>query len=171
MHTLVVGMSEIGKTTLCKRLAKEHRKQGFKVIVLTAVWEDWDCDFMTDDQDEFLDVFWKSQSCIAFMDEGGSTVGRYNNAMILTATQGRHWGHSCYYIVQNAVLIAPVIRDQCRQLICFNCSDREAERLAENYKEPLIQQMATDLPRGDYIRTHRFQEDDQPKTTMGSAFK
>ena len=50
----------------------------------------WECDYKTDNVDEFLKVFWASQCCDVFIDESGDTIGHYDKAM---------------YAMQNAILI------------------------------------------------------------------
>lgn len=93
----------------------------------------WPADYITDDPDEFLDVFWDSQECMAFIDEAGEAVGRYNEAMTRTATRGRHRGHVVHYIAQKGTQIAPLVRDQCTGLFLFSSSVRDGKILAEEF--------------------------------------
>jgi hypothetical protein len=169
MHSLICGITESGKTTLGKHLASIHRKQGFHIHVLTSVWDAWDADFLTDDKDEFLKAFWESRSLIVFVDEGGETVGRYDETMKATATRGRHYGHSCYYIVQASREINPTIREQCTQLFLFNCGRKTAETLAEDWNQPELAN-APSLLKGEYYRCLRFGADGKPFISKGNAF-
>jgi DNA helicase HerA-like ATPase len=57
-HSLILGMTESGKTTLAKRLAQHYKSRGIGVIVLDPLNDDWPCDFKTADPDEFLRVYW-----------------------------------------------------------------------------------------------------------------
>lgn len=164
-------MSESGKTTLAKRLAAYHKDSGNRVIVLTSVWDNWKCDFLTDNPEKFLEVFWKNESVYAFMDEGGDTVGRYSKAMTQTATRGRHWGHSCYYIIQDATLIDPVIRRQCSQTFVFNCAPSSAKALMSEFNRAEILDIAPRLEQGRYIRVQRFGKGGKPgEIVEGNAF-
>ena len=169
MHTLITGTTESGKTTIAKKFASIHRVQGFKVLVLTTILDTWDADYVTDDQEEFLKIFWRSEHIVAIMDEGGETVGRYQKAMIATATQGRHWGHTCYYLVQNPTSISPDIRNCCSQVFCFAISPNPAKLLAEDFNQPGLL-AAPNLPQGEYYRAKRFGEDGRPYFGHGSAF-
>lgn len=171
MHSLIVGITESGKTTICKKLAAKHLEQGFAVLVLTSIFDAWPegC-LVFDDQDEFLRVFWNSKKCMVFIDEGGSTVGRYNEAMDATATRGRHWGHSCYFSSQRATQISATVRGQCSQLFCFAQGKKDAEVLAEEFNQPGLEE-APNLRRGEFFLVRRFGEDGGKFIQKLDAFK
>lgn len=155
-HVLILGMTESGKTTKARQLAANYRRQGIGVIVLDPLRDpQWNADFITDDQDEFLDVFWRSRSCAAFMDEGGESVGRYELAMQKTATRGRHCGHSCHYIAQKATQLAPIVRDQCSYLYLYTSGLTSCKTLAEEFNKPEIIK-GTQLQRFSYFFVSRF---------------
>lgn len=155
-HVLINGMTESGKTTLARNLAGYYMHQQYGVLVLDPLMDPrWPCSFITDDQEEFLDVFWRSRRCIAFLDEGGESVGRYATAMQQTATRGRHWGHSCHYICQRAVQLAPIVRDQCSHLFLFCSSARDGKILAEEFNKPELETCST-LTQGEYIHAVKF---------------
>lgn len=155
-HVLILGTSESGKTTLAKMLARQYKRAGMGVLVLDPLMDpQWQADFMTADEELFLQRFWASRNCFAFMDEGGDSVGRFNTAMQKTATRGRHWGHSCHYITQRATQLAPIVRDQCRHLFAFALSRKDGETLAADFLcDDLLQVHA--LGQGDYIHVERF---------------
>lgn len=169
MHSLICGMSQSGKTTLGKRLASLHKAQGFPVHVLTSVWDKWEADYITDDNEEFLSVFWASESCMVFIDEAGDTVGRYDEAMRQTATKGRHYGHSVYYLSQRPALLNATVRAQCEQLFLFNIGIKDAKALAEDWNQDRLLE-APQLSRGEYFRCLRFGEDGKPFISKGSLF-
>lgn len=149
-------MTESGKTTKARRLAANYKRQGIGVIVLDPLRDPgWNADFITDDQEEFLDVFWRSRSCAAFLDEGGESVGRYDLAMQKTATRGRHCGHSCHYVAQKATQLAPIVRDQCSHLFLFTSGLASAKMLAEEFNKPDLLQ-ATQLQMYSYFHATRF---------------
>ncbi len=149
-------MTESGKTTKARRLAASYKMQGIGVIVLDPLRDPgWNADFITDDQEEFLDVFWRSRSCAAFLDEGGESVGRYDLAMQKTATRGRHCGHSCHYVAQKATQLAPIVRDQCSHLFLFTSGLASAKMLAEEFNKPDLLQ-ATQLQMYSYFHATRF---------------
>lgn len=149
-------MTESGKTTKARQLAANYRRQGIGVIVLDPLRDPaWQADFITDDQEEFLDVFWRSRSCAAFLDEGGESVGRYDLAMQKTATRGRHCGHSCHYIAQKATQLAPIVRDQCSYLYLYTSGLTSCKMLAEEFNKPELLN-ATQLQRFSYYFVSRF---------------
>lgn len=149
-------MTESGKTTKARQLAANYRRQGIGVIVLDPLRDPaWQADFITDDQEEFLDVFWRSRSCAAFLDEGGESVGRYDLAMQKTATRGRHCGHSCHYIAQKATQLAPIVRDQCSYLYLYTSGLTSCKMLAEEFNKPEILN-GTQLQRFSYFFVSRF---------------
>lgn len=155
-HVLILGMTESGKTTLARTLAQHYKRNGVGVLVLDPLSDPrWPCDFVTADSDEFLDVFWRSRRCVAFMDEGGESVGRYNTAMQATATRGRHWGHSCHFIAQRATQLAPIVRDQCTHLFLFCSSLKDGEILADEWNKPELAECAK-LRQGEYIHAVKF---------------
>ena len=155
-HVLILGMTESGKTTLARRLAARYKANGAGILVLDPIGDPrWNADFMTSDPEEFLHVFWQSQRCMAFIDESGDAVGRYDRAMIRTATRGRHWGHACHYITQRAVDISRTVRDQCSQLYLFASSMDDGKVHSREWNKPELMNCHT-LQRGEYYSAPRF---------------
>ena len=152
------------------------KKRGVKTVVLTPFgWNDdpqtgGKPDVLTDSQEKFLDVYWKSENCFVFIDEGRQTVGRYNEAMTLTAVQGRHWGHSNFYIVQRIHMLHPDIREQCSQIFLFCSAPKSAESAAEEFVNDSLLE-APNLKRGEYIRVLRFGPDGGKFAEKGKAFE
>jgi hypothetical protein len=155
-HVLILGMTESGKTTLARNLAARYKRAGLGVLVLDPLSDPrWQCDFITADQEEFLQVFWSSRSCVAFLDEGGESVGRYDLAMQKTATRGRHWGHSCHYIAQRATQLAPIVRDMCTHLFLFCSSAKDGKLLAEEFNKPELE-LCNTYAQGQYVHAVKF---------------
>lgn len=171
MHTLVVGITESGKTTLCKKLAAAHVKEGFAVLALSAIYDDWPTGVLLfDDQEKFLQIFWASKRCMVFIDEGKKMMGRYNEAMEETTTRGRHWGHSVYVCGQSAIQINPTVRGQCSQLFCFAQGTKAAETLAEEWRCEELNN-APDLMQGEFYKVLRFGKDRKLSCEKLDAFK
>lgn len=159
-HSIILGMTESGKSTLALSLARRYKTQHeLGLLVLDPLrdprWQRIGADFVTDSQEEFLRVFWRSRSCACFLDEGGESVGRYSHAMQMTATRGRHLGHMCHYIAQRAVQLAPIVRDQCTNLFLFCSSAKDGALLAEEFNEPQLAECSK-LKQGDYIHAVKF---------------
>lgn len=166
-HILLLGMTLSGKTYKGKALARDYKRNGIGVLVLDPLRDpEWSADFITDDPAKFLEVFWNSRGCMAFMDEGGESVGRYDTTMQKTATRGRHHGHVCHYLAQKATQLAPVVRDQCTRLFAFCQSYKDGKILSDEWNRPELETVNT-LKQGEYIyavkmgdiQTNRRQED------------
>jgi hypothetical protein len=149
-------MTESGKTTLAKHLARRYKSNDVPVIVLDSLNDpEWICDYQTTDPDEFLRVFWASKRCACFIDEAGDAVGRFNTVMQKTATRGRHWGHSVHYISQRGVQIAPTVRDQCGHLFLLTSSLADSKVHANEWNQPRLLN-ANQLRKGNYFHCTRF---------------
>ncbi len=157
-HSLILGMTESGKTTLAKQIAVLAKRRKVGVIVLDPMHDpEWVCDFKTEDQDEFLQVFWKSRQCVAIIDEAGESVGQFDKVMHKTATKGRHWGHSVYYVSQRGVLIARTVRDQCSHLWLFTTALEDSKIHANEWNQPELK-TAPQLPQFEFFHVTRFGE-------------
>ncbi len=133
-HSLIVGVTMAGKTTLVKRLAGHFSNAGTPVIVLTAFKHDpWPADFVTDDPDEFMRVVFNHTRCLVIVDEAGEYAGQYDKTMMTLATRGRHNGHLCMFIAQRANMINRNIRVNCRNLFLFRSSKQDCELLANDF--------------------------------------
>ncbi|HSS99294.1 MAG TPA: hypothetical protein VLK33_19805 [Terriglobales bacterium] len=171
MHTLITGSTESGKTTIAKKLANQHIKS-MPVIVLTPIWENWGEGIeVYDDEDEFLARFWglDEQKSVAIVDEGKNTAARFNTAMELTATQGRHWGWSNYYIGQGATMISPDIRGQCSQLMAFAQGTKDSDTLVQEFRAPELEN-CPDLSQGEFYLVRRFGKDGKRYCKKLNAF-
>jgi DNA helicase HerA-like ATPase len=133
-HSLILGMTLSGKTTLAKKLCVEYRKAGIPVLILDPICDpNWQCDFITDDKDEFVRVYKQNTGCQCIIDEAGDAVGKYDEVMRQTATRGRHWGHKFTYITQRGSSLSMTVRDQCATLFLFRSGMNDAKLHAEEY--------------------------------------
>lgn len=155
-HSLILGMTESGKTTFAKQLSRSLHEQKKNVIVLDPMNDpDWGGGYRTANPDEFLKVFWSNQQCYAFIDESGDVVGQYDVLMRQTATKGRHWGHSCFYLSQRGAMLSTTVRAQCRHLFLFCSAADDCKVLAREFNQPELL-TANNLPQGEYFHVARF---------------
>ena len=155
-HSLILGMTESGKTTLAKKLAEHYKSRGIGVLVLDPMNDPgWACDYQSTNVDEFLNVFWQSRQCAVFIDEAGEAVGQFDTVMHRTATKGRHWGHSCHYLSQRGVQIARTVRDQCGHLFLFTTAFGDSKIHANEWNKQDLRQ-ANILAQGHYYHATRF---------------
>lgn len=140
-----------GKTTWGKKKAASLKKKGKDVIVLDPFLDpEWNATFITDNQDEFLRAVWGNRNCAVFVDESGSTVGKYNKLMDELATRGRHWGHKIYFISQRAKQVSTTVRSQCSELVIFKQAKVDTDDLSAEFVEPKILEADT-LAKGECI--------------------
>lgn len=163
-HYAIVGMTESGKSTLARKCAVELNKMGVHVIVFDPLGDpkwfeclDPSTSFITDNEKEFLKVYWSSKNCAVFFDEAGDYATNHNKEMIKTATKGRHWGHSNFYIAQRGNLLARTIRDQCATLYMFTSSKDDAKIYSTEFNDSELLNVP-DLPQGTYYSCGRFKK-------------
>lgn len=155
-HVLILGMTMSGKTTIAKRLAAHYRENGVMVGVLDPLGDpEWNADYRTTDADEFLKAFWASRQCAWFIDESGDAVGKYDDAMIRTATRGRHWGHRVHYLTQRGAQLSRTVRDQCATLFLFATSLDDSKIHANEWNSQELRAAHT-LAQGEYFHKGRF---------------
>lgn len=154
-HTLIVGMTEAGKTTVAKQMILKARARSVKSIVLDILADPaYNADFSTSNEDEFLKAVWNSRQCAVFVDEGIETVGQYNKSMFTLATRGRHWGHKCTFLTQRPTGINPTIRDNCSNLFLFRAGVQAGKLLAEDFAQDELKNCSS-LILGEYYFVNR----------------
>jgi len=143
VHSLFVGRTLFGKSYLAKVLAKQLKAGGRKIIVYDVLRSpDWNADFITDDQTEFLEMFWTSVNCAVFVDEGAESIGKFNLDMLKTATRGRHNGHQVFYLATRAADISKSVRAQTTTVYLFSCPLSDCKDFADEFDAPELLQAA-----------------------------
>lgn len=151
MHSLILGITDTGKTTLAFKLAKIYKGRGTPVIVLDPdIRKEWQADYITDDPDAYLAVCKVNQGAALFIDESGQTVGRYSGAMSWLATNSRKWGHKAHFISQRATQLDILMRTQCSNLFLFKQSVNDSKILAAEFVCPGLMG-ACYLKKGEYL--------------------
>lgn len=155
MHTLIIGMTESGKTTLGKELCRAYRAAGFSTLVFDAAFNRWDADYQTGDAGQFFRTAVKARRCMLFIDEAGKAVKWSNREAVDIATMFRHFGHSAHFLGQRPAMIAPSVRYNCARLCLFRVSREDAGDLAAEWGHREIM-TAPDLPAGSFLDITRF---------------
>ncbi len=136
---LILGRSEHGKSSLSKALARKFKAVRRRVLVYDILLDQWDADYVTDDEEEFLDIFFGSFDLICFVEEGGETANKKTRDMVYTATRGRHqvgeegFGNSTYYSCHRLNQLDVTLRAQCPELFLFASRYDDAKDLAQDY--------------------------------------
>lgn len=133
-HTLIIGVTGTGKTTLGIRLAQRYKKAGIPIMILDPFIKlDWQANYITDNPDEFLDTVFENVNCSVFIDESADMIGRYAGAMQKLATQSRNLGHNVHFICQRPKQLDINMRTQCENIFCFKLSGYDARELANEH--------------------------------------
>lgn len=160
-HLILSGSTYSGKSFLLKKIIKDvsaelGKEEKIFVLDKFSNGSDWDCDFHTRDPAEFIAYCRANESVWMVIDEGGSSLDKYDDDFNWLGTESRHWGHKLCLATQRAQQIAPAIREQCSQLYCFNIASKAAKVWAEEMNEPDLQK-AADLPQYEFLFKERFQ--------------
>jgi len=156
MHSLIVGMTESGKTTLAKNIAFQLMRKKQPVMVLDILGSQWPANFQTTNIIEFMNYVSRVKNCYIFIDEAGE-VGKLNKEFYWLATRSRHFGHSVFFITQRSMQLKPIIRGQCQQLFLFCSTKKDCQILYEdfNHNELLT---GNSLRQGTFLHAQRFSE-------------
>lgn len=135
---------------------KAYRAKGIKTLVLDPLQDpEWGADFQTDNNDEFLRVMYESRQCALFIDESGSSIGRYAGAMQVVATQSRHLGHKAHFFTQRGAQLDRTVRDQCSILFIFRVGNMDAKTMSEEFGYDELKD-ANLLGKGECFKVTRF---------------
>lgn len=155
-HSLVVGMTQSGKSTLARILAKGVRASGRKVAVLDALKDPkWNVDFLTDDSGEFLEYAKANRGHLLIVDESATSMNKNDKENAWLATTARHYGHRSLFITHRVTQIDPTIRGNCDKLYVFATGPKDAEIAAEEFNEPILRKLPN-IPKGSFVVVSRF---------------
>lgn len=150
-HTLILGITESGKTTLARKLAARYRLKGIPVLVLDPYSsKEWGAHFITEEPEQFFAVVKNSRSCALFVDECGHWSEDHEPVIKWLATNSRHYGHNCHFITQRAAQISPTVRAQCSNIFLFKQSFQDSKALAQEFVADALLDAQT-LSKGEYL--------------------
>jgi len=156
VHSLIVGMTESGKTTLAKNLASNLVLKKQPVMVLDILGSAWGVNYQTNKIEDFMAKVSEVKNCYIFIDEAGE-VGALNKEFMWLATRSRHYGHSVFFITQRSLQLKPIIRAQCQQLFLFCSAKRDCHMLYEDFNH-LDLLNGSILRQGEFFHAKRFQD-------------
>ena len=137
-HSLIIGSTESGKTSLAKKFAKILMSQNKTVLVCDILGSEWNCDYMLSDPYELLYIAKNNKQCHIFLDESGDYLRVGDKELHWFATRSRHQGHSCYFISQRANMLAPTVRNQTTRLFMFTTSSSDSKLMADEYNDSML---------------------------------
>jgi hypothetical protein len=147
---LIVGVSEMGKSSLARRLIAGA---GLPYFVFDPIVDEWpDAEIVTPDFDEFCVALgsMSGEPRIAVVDESGDVfqVGMRHNHWLFT--RGRHDAILPIAIAQRMTMIAPNVRSMASDLYLFGSSMKDCETLARDYNAPALID-AVDFVQGEFF--------------------
>jgi hypothetical protein len=156
LHSLILGASYSGKTTLAKILCQRMKARGLRTAVLDPMRDaDWSADRQYHDADEFLrfvrtgTVRSADERWALFIDESHIALDHHKRFDPL-ATTGRHMGCVSYFICFNLKQLTPAIRGQCMRRFIFRITKENARDLADEYDADELLG-ATKLAQGEFF--------------------
>lgn len=157
-HSLILGMTESGKSTLAKRLSKDFLDRGWHVVLYDPLNDTgWSYSYKAKDIWDILNYLRQAEKCMVFIDEAGTICGHYDKQAMWLATQSRHWGHNVFFISQRCKQIAPTVREQCSFLFLFSTSKKDSEELANEFNRDELRTSNT-LKQGEYFYVQKHGE-------------
>jgi ABC-type glutathione transport system ATPase component len=159
-HWLIVGMTESGKSTLARSLAREYAAGGHVPIVLDVTRNrEWGSTaIIFDDPDALLAYVRDPEKCLRqpiFVEEAGLSIGKYQSQFQWLTTFSRHHGMRCHIVAQRAEMVDKTTRSQCTNLAAFGLSFDDAKAYAREFNGPEIMQCVSFKP-GTYIHKTRY---------------
>ena len=140
-HSIFVGITETGKTTLARYQARKFRKLGHTVVVhdpvqTQTVGGGWgDGSIIYDDFDSMLDALdnFKHGKAHVFIDEAGDYFGVGDRDRQWILTRGRHMGYNVNLIAQRPKMIAPNVRNQATFGYIFRISPDDLDDIGQDF--------------------------------------
>jgi DNA helicase HerA-like ATPase len=135
MHAIIAGMTEVGKTTLAKAIAKSVSRVAVFECDVRTPWEN--VVFHTTNIDLLLKFSQSNKNCNIFIDDSEEATDR-DRSYNFFATRARHYGHRCFFIMQRPTQVLPTVRNNCGAVYLFRINPVDAQQLAIDYNEPML---------------------------------
>lgn len=164
-----MGPKLSGKSTLAMTLSREYwRKHKMRSLVLDPNLDPWGPQaWVTDDEEKFWDVVWRTQQALVIVDEAGETINR-DKGLINVFTRLRHKHHKLIVIGHSGVNLLPIMRQQLDTLYLF----RQAKPAAAMWAEDMTQEGfrgAVALEQFEFLYGEKFKAPVKTKLSTGAA--
>lgn len=172
-HTLYTGVTQSGKTTLARSVARELSKAKNRVIVYdpmgteTAGGEWGETAEVHDTLETFLDVAYAPETVNAhlFIDEAHHVFAHSDKSHLWLLTQGRHYHLTLHIITQRPTKVHPDARTNCGHCFMFRLAQDDARSIGNDYGFSDIHKISLD--KGDFI----FLNSGSSEISQGNIFK
>lgn len=139
MHTLILGRTESGKTTLAKAIVQQTERMGVTAIVLDPLATHWgEQSKLVRSIDDLIKEAVNSQRKLLVVDESTMSLDKFDSSQQWLTKTSRHAGHSALIIAHSITDIAPGLRSQCTQVFILGCTRPDAQFLANVYDDDNI---------------------------------
>lgn len=157
-HHLITGVTESGKTTLAREIARQISAAKQRVIVYDPMGTataggNWPNDaIIFNDDFDFLDYVAKPDVCKAhvFIDEADEIFNLQSRENFWILKAGKHFGFCCYVITQRPKMVAPTIRGQCGICYMFRLAADDQREIGRDFGHSGLESINLDT--GDYIK-------------------
>lgn len=170
MHTLTVGRTGSGKTTLWKLNAAALIARGCPVLVCDPIGSGIPAHKTFGTAAELMEAARKTNHAHLIIDESGSAVGRSPGELEWLTTKARNWGHSTHLLCQRAQQLDKTVRLQCEMVYLFRATIDDAKLLAGEFTQPELS-AAADLDRYQFIKAGPFHPPERFKLTPTRIIK
>lgn len=132
-HTLIVGITSSGKTTLAKVLAQKSKRT--KIIFSPTL------DFspaknqqVFHTEEDFLAALYEAKNCDVFIDEADTILPNVIDMPHKWLTQrGRHLGLRAFIITQRPAVLNKTIRANCAECYMFRLEEGDAKQILKDF--------------------------------------
>ncbi len=157
MHTLICGVTESGKTTLARKIARDLSAAGQNIIIYDPVatgtcgggWPEAAIIFA--DEDDIFEYLSREDVSGAhvFVDEAGEIFGNDKRHNLWLLTRGRHYGFHVLMIAQRPKMILPTARNQVSRTYMFRLARDDAREVGADMGHTGIEKIILDT--GDFL--------------------
>jgi hypothetical protein len=156
MHSLYTGVTQSGKTTLARSIARELSKKG-RVIVYDPLGTEtiggaWgEKSEVYENLEDFLTVVYSPETVSAniFIDEAHHVFAHADKSNLWMLTQGRHYGMQLHLITQRPTKVHPDARTNCGRCYMFRLAYDDARSIGLDYGFSDIHKLTLD--KGDFL--------------------
>lgn len=154
-HTLVLGVTQSGKSTYSKWVCERLTKKGIETAVLNPYRDPgWICSSQHMDPSKLLDLCLTPGRRCVFLEEAGDTLDRDPRYNWFT-TVGRHAGNQVWVISQRMESLNPTLRNNCVDAVVFASEIGDTKLIANRYREPRLLRVEKFRP-GQFYMVSQF---------------
>ena len=157
MHSAYIGVSQSGKTTLARAMARGLSDAGHRVVVydplgtptLGGAWGDKA--ELYEDVDLFMDLMHSDDfgNAHVFIDEAHHIFSHTQKENLWILTQGRHYGLNVNLLTQRPTKVHPDARTNCGRCYMFRLAFDDVKAIGNDYGHSDLHKI--NLDKGDFL--------------------